>query len=116
MREDRPSTKKPPATRALLVLCNHSYIIHPISWKGQEANQDGGGTNEQREVLEGRRGPRHAHRPCGALLVGQRSTGMKGVCTRTRTPKMAAHVLRELWLEPVETPSVAGVSQLVQVH
>ncbi len=25
---------------------------------------------------------------------------MKGVFTRTRTPKMAAHVLREFWVKP----------------
>ena len=28
---------------------------------------------------------------------------MKGVFTRTRTPKMAAHILREYWTRPAAT-------------
>jgi hypothetical protein len=30
-------------------------------------------------------------------------TNMKGVFTRTRQPKMAAHVLREFWAERADT-------------
>jgi hypothetical protein len=36
---------------------------------------------------------------------------MKGIFTRIRTPKMAAYVLREFWVKPVEAAPAGTVQQ-----
>ena len=41
---------------------------------------------------------RRFRRGAGHMRVG--GMNMKGVFTRTRTPKMAAHMLREYWARP----------------
>ncbi len=49
----------------------------------------------------------------GVMRVG--GLNMKGVFTRTRTPKMAAHVLREFWAPRSETPTTQAVPELLTV-